>query len=323
MDIPIEKKDYPRLRRARYTQVVLALIAFFTAMDIYVISLLVEPIKREMGLTDVEIGLANTSMLYGAYALFCIPMGMLADRLHRVRMLLVAMLLWCAGLALTGLSSGVWMLVLSKGVLGLANAITLPVSMSLLADYFAPERRAMATSTYGIGQGIGQAGAILVGGMGLGALTALVATRPDALLGLTPWRVVSLAFAAGGGAIIPLLATLREPPRLEVREKGGGTFGEIWSFRTFLVPLLGGTMFLSGMSTGVLSWILPALTRIYGQQPADFAGWFSAITLVSSVSGLLAGGKLGEIFFGGAAEGESCVPQHLQHFFVSPPPSWR
>jgi len=270
----------------------LVFVAFFTAMDIYVISLLVEPIKHELGLTDVEVGLANTSVLYAAYALFCIPMGMLVDRLNRVRMLVGAVALWCVGLTLTGLSGGLWLLVASKAVLGLANAITLPTSMSLLADYFAPDRRAMATSTYGVGQGIGQAGAILVGGMGFGALTKLVAADPGALFGLTPWRVVSLAFALAGVLLIPLLATIREPARMEVRQAGGGTFREIWAFRGFLLPLLGGTMFLSGMSTGVLSWIPPALTRLYGQQPGDFAGWFSAVSLVSSVAGILAGGKL-------------------------------
>lgn len=308
VDNDIGTSRYPGMHRARYAQIVLALIAFFTAMDIYVVSLLIEPIKHELGLTDVQVGLANTTMLYGAYALFCVPMGMLADRFHRVKMLLVAMLFWCGGLALTGLSSGLPMLVASKALLGLANAITLPASMSLLADYFAPERRAMATSTYGIGQGMGQAGAILVGGAGLGALTTLAAMRPDALFGLTPWRVVSLAFAAGGAVIVPLLLTVREPPRVEVRRKGGGTFREIGDFGKFLVPLLGGTMFLSGMSTGVMTWIPPALTRIYGQQPAAFAGWFSAVTLVSSLAGLLAGGKLSEMFFRRGGRGEVMRP---------------
>ncbi|WP_454887461.1 MFS transporter [Sphingomonas oryzagri] len=301
-------QSFPGLGRARCAQVVLALIAFFTAMDIYVVSLLIEPIKHELDLTDVQVGLANTTMLYGAYALFCVPMGMFADRFRRVRMLLVAMLLWCGGLALTALSSGLPMLVASKAVLGLANAITLPASMSLLSDYFAPEHRAMATSTYGIGQGMGQAGAILIGGMGLGALTTLAATRPDALFGLTPWRVVSLAFAAGGAAILPLLLTVREPARAEVQRKGGGTPREIREFRAFLIPLLGGTMFLSGMSTGVMSWIPPALTRIYGQQPGDFAGWFSAVTLISSLAGLLAGGKLSDVFFRRGGRGDVMRP---------------
>jgi len=288
---------YPPLRRARYAQAVIVAIAFFTAMDIYVISLLVEPIKHELRLTDVQVGIANTTVLYGAYALFCIPMGLLVDRSNRVRMLAVALVVWCLGLLLTGLSSGVWLLVASKAALGVANAITLPAAMSLLADYFPPERRAMATTSYGLGQGFGQAGAIFIGGLGLGALTQLAAGGAPLLFGLTPWRMVSLGFAAAGLALIPAVLSLREPARMEVRQHGGtGRLHELWSFRGFLLPLLAGTTCLSGMSTGVMSWIPPALTRLYGQQPGDFAGWFGAVSLVSVLAGMLAGGKLGEYF---------------------------
>ena len=155
---------WPSRGRARYAQALLVTVAFFTAMDIYLISLLVEPIKQELALTDVEVGLANSSTLYLAYAVFCVPAGILVDRANRVRMLAGAILLWCLGLVLTGLSSGITLLAGSKLVLGLANAISLPAAMSLLADHFAPVRRAMATASYGIGQGMGQAGAIFVGG---------------------------------------------------------------------------------------------------------------------------------------------------------------
>jgi MFS family permease len=298
---------WPSLRRARYAQALLVAVAFFTAMDIYVISLLVEPIKQDLGLTDVEVGLANTSTLYVAYALFCIPAGMLVDRVNRVRMLVGAMVLWCLGLVLTGLSSGLPLLAASKVVLGLANAITLPAAMSLMADHFAPERRAMATSTYGAGQGLGQAGAVFVGGLGLGALARLDASQPDALFGLAPWRVLSLAFAVAGILLLPFLARLREPARMEVRDDKA-RFAELWDHRRFLLPLLGGTMFLSGMSTAILSWIPPALTRLYGQQPADFAGWFGAVSLVAGLGGILAGGKLVQLFYRRGGRGRVMRP---------------
>jgi MFS family permease len=298
---------WPGLGRARYAQVLLLAVAFFTAMDIYVISLLVEPIKQELRLTDIEVGVANTSTLYIAYALFCIPAGMLVDRVNRVRMLAGAMLLWCVGLVLTGLSSGLVLLAASKVVLGLANAITLPAAMSLMADYFAPQRRAMAVSTYGAGQALGQAGAVFVGGLGLGALARLAAGQPEALFGLAPWRVLSLAFAAAGMLLLPLLATLREPARMEVRDRQG-RFAELWEFRGFLLPLLGGTMFLSGMSTAILSWIPPALSRLYGQQPAAFAGWFGAVSLVAGIGGILAGGKLVQLFYRRDGQGSVMRP---------------
>jgi MFS family permease len=289
-----DDRRYPALGRARRAQALLVAVAFFTAMDIYVVSLLVEPIKHDLGLSDVQVGLANTTVLYAAYALFCVPMGMLADRISRVRMLVAAMLLWCIGLAVTGLSHSLALLMASKAILGIANAVTLPASLSLLADYFAPRHRAMATSSYAIGQGLGQGGAIIVGGLGLGVLTTMAATTPGLPFGLSAWRVLSLAFAAFGLILVPLLALLREPARMEVRDRGASSFRELWAFRAFLLPLLTGTLFLSGMATGVLSWIPPALTRLYGQQPAQFAGWFGAVSLGATVAGLVAGGKLAD-----------------------------
>ena len=292
-------------------------MAFFTAMDIYLISLLVEPIKQELALTDVEVGLANSSTLYLAYAVFCVPAGILVDRANRVRMLAGAILLWCLGLVLTGLSSGIALLAGSKLVLGLANAISLPAAMSLLADHFAPGRRAMATASYGIGQGMGQAGAIFVGGLGLGALTDYAGSHPDALFGLAPWRVVSLAFAAGGLLLLPLLLTLREPARMERREEGA-RFGELWDYRTFLGPLLAGTMCLSGMSTAILSWIPPALTRLYGQQPGEFAGWFGLVSLTAGIAGLLGGGLLVRATYRRGGDGRLMRPAAIGALLCAP-----
>jgi MFS family permease len=116
------------------------------------------------------------------------------------------------------------------------------------------------------------------------------------LLDFTPWRLVSLGFAAAGMLLIPAILSLREPHRMEVRQQGGGSVRELWAYRFFLIPLLVGTTFLSGMSTGVLSWMAPALTRIYGRQPGDFAGWFGAVSLVSVLAGMLVGGRLSEYF---------------------------
>lgn len=286
--------DYPELRRARLAQTVLVLVAFFTAMDIYLIALLVEPIKSDLGLNDVEVGLANLSTLYGAYALFCVPMGLLVDRSNRVRMLAIAMGIWCIGLVVNAMSSNVAMLVASKVMLGLANAITLPASLSLLGDYFPPHRRAMATTSYGIGQGVGQAGAILIGGLGLGGLVELTNAQPDLLGGMAPWRLLSLAFALTGMLLVPVVLLLHEPHRMEVKEQSGNSLRELWAWRRFLLPLLAGTTCLSAMSSAILSWLAPALTRLYGQQPVDFAGWFSAVSLLSVLLGMVAGAKLGE-----------------------------
>ncbi|MGN6821049.1 MAG: MFS transporter [Sphingomonas sp.] len=309
---------YPGLGEARLSQIVLMAIALFTAMDIYVVSLLIEPIKHDLGLTDVEVGFANTTTLYAAYGLLCIPMGVLVDRLRRVRMLAVALTLWCGGLAVTGLSSGLAMLVAGKIMLGAANAITVPAAMSLFSDYFAPERRSMAISSYGMGQVLGQAAAILIGGWGFGALTGLSASDPRALFGLAPWRCVSLLFALGGLAILPFLLRLREPARQEVRAVNGGSVRELWAYRGFLLPLFVGTACIAGAGTGVMAWIPPVLTRVYGQQPGDFAGWFGAVALISGLGGFFLAGRVATIIERRSGRGRLAWPAMVAALCCAP-----
>ncbi|HWE47911.1 MAG TPA: MFS transporter, partial [Caulobacteraceae bacterium] len=263
---------YPSLLRARFAQAVLVGIGFFTSLDIYVVGLLIEPIKLDLKLTDVQVGFANATAFFSVYGLLSTPMGMLADRFSRVRLLFLAMILWIAGLSIVGASHAVAFLVLGKGILGAANAVTYPAAMSLLSDYFSPDRRAMATSTYPVGQTLGTAGATLIGGLGYSALVRMVTANPQALHGLAPWRTVTLAFAAVGVVLLPAILLMREPVRQEVsRRKANGSIHELWSYRRVLIPTFAGIMFLSGAATGVSSWIAPALMRLYGQQPGQFA----------------------------------------------------
>jgi MFS family permease len=284
---------FPSLWRARYAEAVLTLIAFFTSMDVYIGKLVIEPMKHDLGLSDVQAGVVNVTAIYAAYAVFAVPAGILADRFSRVRLLLAAAALWCLGQVLVGLSHVLWSLVAGKLVIGVAQALTYPAAMSLFSDFFAPERRATATITYPIGQTLGGAGAVLIGGVGLAALTALVKRSPDSLLGITPWRAVSLLFGLVSLVLIPLLLAMREPARQETaRARAGGTLRELIAYRGFLLPLFIGMMFLSGVSSGVFIWVMPALTRLYGQEPGDYAAWLSIVTLAAGLVGVVLSGWL-------------------------------
>ena len=286
------KASYPSLGRARYAQLVLALVGLFGAMDLQVVGLLTEPIKRELGLSDVQVGLAYGTAYFAAYGLLAVPAGMVVDRVSRTRLLLAAMLLSCGGLALSALSHTLAMLVLSKVVTGVASAVVYPAAMSLLSDFFAPDKRAFGTLSYPIGQTLGQVGALLIGGLGYSALVKAVAADPQLLGALAPWRMVSLVFAAIGILIVPLIFVMREPARMETGNAGKGSFRELWEYRRFLVPVFAALMCVSGVMASIATWFAPALMRLYKLQPGDFAAASSLITIVTSLLAFIATGKL-------------------------------
>lgn len=283
---------YPSLQRARFAQLILMFVGLFSTMDLQVVGLLIEPMKHELGLSDLQLGLAHGTAFFAAYGLLAVPAGMLVDRVARVRLVLVAMLLLCAGLMLTGLSHSLWMLILSKLVMGAGCAIVYPAAMSLLADFFSPEKRAFGTASFPVGQQLGQVGALLGGGLGYSVLVGMVATDPDALGGMAPWRMISLLFATIGVLMIPLILAMREPARMETSDAGNGSFRALWEYRRFLIPLFAAIMCLSGLGAGIGTWFAPALMRLYQLQPGDFAMASSAIMLTSGLLSLVIASKL-------------------------------
>ncbi|NIJ37184.1 MFS family permease [Sphingopyxis panaciterrae] len=310
--------EYPSPGRARFAQYLLGTLALLSAMDAGIVALLLEPIKHDLGLTDMQAGIANSTSYAAAYGLLSLPMGLLVDRTNRVRLVFLAMLLWCASLGLAAAATGFWTLALAKAIMGTATAALLPSALSLLGDYFAPERRASATATYPLGSILGGAAAVLIGGLGFDALGEIHAADPQVLAGLAPWRAVFALAAIAALPIIGLILFMREPERMEAREEGGGTWRELWVYRDFLIPLLGGVVFLTGLSTSFTTWAAPALMRLYGQQPGDFAGWYAAVTLGGGAVGVAASGRLVDWARRGGGYSAVMIPAALSALACAP-----
>lgn len=284
---------YPAAPIARRGLAVLVVLAFLTSMDITLTALLIEPMKLELGLTDVQIGLLQGTVFGVSYGLSSLAMGWLIDRQNRTRLLMGGVLIWALAMAGSGLSDAFGPLVAWRMALGVITALLVPAGLSIISDLFPPERRAVATSLFAGGQACGQAAGILVGGA---AFDFLVRTAPS-VAGLTPWRTLYVAAAAVCGVLLLLLLTLREPVRQEMRLAGDapGGWRELWAYRGFLAPLLGGLLFSLIAVQAAHVWAAPLLMRNFGLSPGNFAGWLSAVTLTGLIVGALAGGQLAEL----------------------------
>jgi predicted MFS family arabinose efflux permease len=179
---------------------VLAILAFvyvLNFLDRQLLSILAKPIQDTLHLTDSQLGRIGGLYFALFYCLIGVPVGWLADRTNRVRVLSLACGLWSAATAACGMAVSYPQLVVARMAVGVGEAGGVPPSYALISDYFPPGRRGTALGIYNLGPPIGQAL-----GVALGASIAAYFSWRDAFL--------VLGFAGVIAALIVLLS-VHEP----------------------------------------------------------------------------------------------------------------
>lgn len=267
----------------------LAMAVGFTVMGSF--GMVQEGAKAELHLSDATLGMIQGLGAAIPLALFSIPIGVLVDRYHRVRLLAALIALWTLGTAMTAIAPSVAWLVAARMITGIGVTGALTAALSLSADFCEPVQRGRALLIINLGKNLGTAGAFALSGWLLGWF---VHGGEPAWLTMVPWRgthavlvLISLCLA------LPLLF-LREPGRHEVEAAEGAPLlmvaTELWARRSFLIPLFAGqiAVVMADVAAGV--WVSPVLQRFYNLSPEDFGGWVGAIVFVSGVLGSIIGG---------------------------------
>ena len=182
-----------------YVVIAMCLIYAINIADRYVVSTVLEPIRLDLRLTDAGVAFLTGVPLALFYVSFGIPMSWLADRSNRRNILSISLILWSGFTALCGLSRNYWQLLAGRIGVGVGEAGGTPPSNSIIADYFAADKRPMALGVFALGAPIGAwLGADLAG----------------AVAHAYGWRAAFLALGVPGvllGALVYL--TIREPVR--------------------------------------------------------------------------------------------------------------
>ena len=197
---------------AWYVLVVLVLVYVLNFVDRQILSILSEDIKRDLGLTDADLGFLYGTAFGVFYALFGIPLGRLADNWHRIRLMTVGLSLWSLMTALSGFSRSGAELAAARIGVGVGEATASPCAYSIISDYFPKQQRATALAIYSSGLYLGGGLSLFLGGMVKerwdGAFP--IGTAP---LGLVGWQVSFLAVGIPGLLLALLVFSLREPIR--------------------------------------------------------------------------------------------------------------
>jgi len=149
---------------AWYALGLLTTVSLLNFLDRTLIYILFTPIKQEMSFTDFELALLGTTSFVIFFTVLGVPFGRLADRGSRKNMIAGGLAVWSLFSGLTGFAKGFWALFLCRVMVGIGEATLGPAALSLLSDYFPPQRRATVQSIYASGITIGSGLAFFLGG---------------------------------------------------------------------------------------------------------------------------------------------------------------
>lgn len=194
-----------------YVLFILVLVYILNFVDRQILSILANDIKRDLSLTDADLGFLYGTAFAVFYALFGIPLGRLADSWHRVRLMSAGLALWSVMTAVSGLSRTGGQLTAARIGVGVGEATASPAAYSLISDYFPQRLRATALSIYSSGIFLGGGLSLLIGGTIVERWNA--AFPFGGPLGLVGWQAAFMAVGLPGICLAGLVATLREPVR--------------------------------------------------------------------------------------------------------------
>jgi MFS family permease len=216
----------------------IGILFFFYAlsmMDRGVISLMVSPIKHDLSVTDVQIGLLQGFAFALLYSLAALPIGAAVDYLNRRKLLFGGVLIWSAATTAGGLAHGYTQLFIARAFVGIGEAVLIPVALSLIADLFPRHRIATATAVFTAGSTIGAGASFAVGGTVLRILSERDPLSTAILGHLPPWRATFVIFGAVGvaGALLAFLLPdprARRPPIERLGSRSSVSMSEFGSF---------------------------------------------------------------------------------------------
>jgi MFS family permease len=184
-----------RSRVSWYVVGILSICYTLSFIDRQIMGFLVGPIRRDLGISDTQIGLLGGLAFALFYTLVGLPMGRVADRVNRRNLIAIGVVLWSLATAACALPSSFSALFVARMGIGVGEATLAPAAMSLVSDLFPREKLASALGVYAMGIMIGSGLASIVGGL----VVQLVATPPEAtvpLVGdLAAWRMVFVVVA--------------------------------------------------------------------------------------------------------------------------------
>jgi MFS family permease len=280
----------------------MTLVIVFSFLDRGILSLLVEPIKADLGINDTQMSLLLGFAFASLNAVMGIPFGILVDRVHRVGLISIGFLGWTIATAASGFGRSFGNLFLMRMAVGIGEATASPAAPSVIADSVPRDRLATAMSVYATGVYIGAGLATVIGG----AIAGIAAGQGDVTLPLVgtvrPWQFAFILVGVIGLLPLALLvATVREPTRKGATADRPPAFAEVVSHyrrhgRALLLHQIAFTA-VAFSGYGVGSWLPTFMVRSFGWPIGKAGFWLGINAAVTASISVVIGGALADRWY--------------------------
>ena len=274
----------------RYTLFLLAALSAFNFLDQQLMSILLEPVRREFQLSDIQLGLLSGLIFAALYTLLSIPAGLWAVAHSRRNLIAAAAMLWGAMTIACGFAQSFTQLALARLGVGIGEAGGAPPSQAWVSDLYKPGERATALATLATGVNIGAFLAFLIGGF--------VGQRYG-------WRIALLA-----GGSLPLLCglllrlTTRDVPPVAVAvavvvpQQGSVSLVRAIMAQMFGDPVLRQVLMSAVLAMtvgyGAIAWIPSFLVRSHGFNIAQAGAYLAIVIGLGGAIGTWLGGMISD-----------------------------
>jgi MFS family permease len=286
--------------RAWWAVAVFSLAGLVSTLDRKILGTLVDPVRHDLGISDTEVALLQGASFSIVYAIMNVPMGLLADRASRRRLIIFGISLWSAATLAGGLAASFGWLFATRMLVGIGEASLSPAVVSMVADLLPPARRGRALSMFLMAQTLGTAASIMIAG-------ALLEWIPDGMPaswplvgGLAAWRMTFVVCGAIGFVVVAMMGTVPEPARsgvainLGAERKYAPAFSYLWRHAGVFLPLYLGFAALAIANYGMQAWSPALLMRRFALSPGEVATDLGTVTMAAGLAGAVLGGLVSD-----------------------------
>jgi MFS family permease len=289
---------YADPRKAWYAVAVLMVAYTFSFIDRSILSLLVVPIRRDLGISDTGFSLLHGFAFAIFYTALGIPIARLADRHSRKVIVSVGIVIWSVATALCGVARNFGQLFAARVAVGVGEASLSPAAYSMITDMFPRERLGRALGVYNVGVFLGSGLALIIGGAVVASVSDVATVTLPVLGDLRGWQIVFFAVGLPGVLVALLTAALREPVRTGTGSSEQIPLRAVLAFlgrnwKTFCAHFFGFSA-LTLLFNGLFAWSPTLMIRKFGITGGEAGLYLGVITLLFSTTGIMAGGLLAD-----------------------------